>query len=155
MTGDLLCPFLFITSTWVRKVLECFEQDVKKTERSLQSSQFFLEETVERRIFCELSAGNDPWQYFTKYKVESWRSLVEMWLRTRTCTWLLHWPNDKHERVDRHVGFLTKWFRETFRETFREMHFVVSRNRRGRFACFAVSRNRLFRRNRFRETPKQ
>jgi hypothetical protein len=24
-----------------------------------------------------------------------------------------------------------------FRETFREMHFAVSRNRRGRFACFA------------------
>ncbi len=53
------------------------------------------------------------------------------------------------------LGFLTKWFRERFREMFREKRFAISRNKMGRFACFAVSRNGPFWRNMFRETMKQ
>jgi hypothetical protein len=44
-----------------------------------------------------------------------------------------------------------KWFREMFREK----RFAISRNKMGRFACFAVSQNGPFRQNMFRETAKQ
>ncbi len=45
------------------------------------------------------------------------------------------------------LGFLTKWFREK--------RFAISRNKMGRFACFAVSQNAPFQQNVFRETAIQ
>ncbi len=43
---------------------------------------------------------------------------------------------------------------KTFREMFRETRFAISRSKRGRFACFAVSQNGPFRQNMFRKTAK-